>query len=467
MPRHSVHRRVECQVQHARPLCVGAAILTVAVLSNAATTAPAMQQVQPAFGATTATTESAAPKPLALPPPAPAGLARPATAADLKAPHAALPAASNSLGKGALDTKVNQSGKRLFEMDDRAIIIVSGKQTTAGELKKSLLAEKEKKDGPPRIVHGGTRKLDLATLNVTHSATAAVPTLSTRTLNAPLDPSTQVNITPEPSTKGTFAQSNNRLGAVIKEIRCADKGPPAVSEIKGKLKPGGDVVTVSGRCFGDRAGRVVVAGQFGQIQASVAAWDMNEIKVQLPAGIRGVGDHSVSVTVATTEGRASARATAAFVAQRERIEVPPRLWAPVYYYERSIHTNTFTDASPVHVPAAGRNGQARFALDVNKQCALDTMDTIVQLGQVGRIAGWEAGPAYAASVTVDWAGSCLDFTHESTMPGLVPFTTRSSTWGWTVCRVGFHPHATAYCPVGVGIDPVSSLKAAGAPPRLR
>ncbi|MES2958699.1 MAG: hypothetical protein V4792_10955, partial [Pseudomonadota bacterium] len=275
MPHHDARRSAELPAQHGQRLSVGAAILTLAALSNAATTAPAMQQVQPAFGATSTTTstttERVAPKLLAPPPPppslasAPAGLARPATAAEPKRAHAALPSVSNSLGERTLDTPATQSAKKLFDMDDRAIIIVSGRQTTAGEVKKSVLAELAKKDGPPRTVKGAARNLDLAALSVRHAATAAMPTLSARTLNAPLDPSTQVNITPVPSTRGTFAESSQRRGALLKELRCDDKGPPAIGEIKGKLKAGGSAFTIEGRCFGDRSARVVVYGKFGTI----------------------------------------------------------------------------------------------------------------------------------------------------------------------------------------------------------
>ena len=222
-------------------------------------------------------------------------------AAEPERPHAALPSASNSLGERTLDTQATQSAKKLFDMDDRAIIIVSGRQTTAGEVKKSVLAELATKDGPPRTVKGGARKLDLAALNVRHAATAAVPTLSTRTLNAPLDASTQVNITPVPSTRGTFAESSRHRGALLRELRCDDKGPPSISEIRGKLRAGGGPFTVVGRCFGDRAARVVVQGTFGTVDAVVTAWDMNTATAMLPAGIRGVVDHSANVTVATSE----------------------------------------------------------------------------------------------------------------------------------------------------------------------
>jgi hypothetical protein len=456
MPHHRTRRHAERQAQRAHRLCVGAAMLTVAALSNAATTAPAMQQAQPAFGATP---DSAAPKPLALTPPspAPAGLARPATTVDLKAPHAALPAASNSLGTGALATKANQSSKKLFDMDDRAIIIVSGKQTTAGEVKKSVLAELAKKDGPPRTVKGGARKLDLAALNVTHSATGAVPTLSTRTLNAPLDPGTQVNITPEPSTKGTFAQRVNRNSALIKEITCADKGRPAISEIKGKLKAAGGAFTVEGRCFGDRAGRLTVSGKFGTVDAVVTAWDMNSITARLPAGIQGVPDHRVDVSIASTEF--SKPFSADFVAQRTRIDVPERLWIGNYPIYSTTHFAP-KDGSDPAFRHPHESGSTRLLVRVNEACALDTVDFKVSAGTISAFSGWEQGPAYQGNLTVDWIPSCKQF--EATETGL--FKVEWS--GSRVCRVLIEPRATAYCPLGVSPDPVS-LKAQGAPARLR
>ena len=51
--------------------------------------------------------------------------------------------------------------KGLFALEDRAIIIVGGKQTTAGEVKRALQAELVAKAGAAKIVKGGARKLDL------------------------------------------------------------------------------------------------------------------------------------------------------------------------------------------------------------------------------------------------------------------------------------------------------------------
>lgn len=454
MARRLAHRYDGHPPRQNQWLGIGTALLTLAAGAHAAGSATALQQAQPAFGATT---ESVAPKPLALPPPAPAGLARPATAVDLKPAHAALPSASSSMGKGALDTKANKSGTKLFDMDDRAIIIVSGKQTTAGEVKKSVLAELEKKDGPPRTVKGGARKLDLAALNVTHSATGAVPTLSTRTLNAPFDPGTQVNITPQPFTKDTFTQGKNRTNAVIKEILCTDKGPPAISEIKGKLIAGGGTFTLEGRCFGDRAARVVVYGKFGTVDAVVTAWDMNTIKAKLPDGIQGVLDHRVDVAVASTEW--SKPFSADFVAQRTRIDVPARLWiggnqvsSTLSQFREEVYNLDWERFKQI--------GSTNLLVRVHEACALDTVDFKVYLGSVRRFSGWDQGPRYQGAVTVDWAGTCADTVRIGHEPLSI------SRQEHLVCRVSMQLNATAYCPLGVSPDPVS-LKAQGAPARLR
>jgi hypothetical protein len=139
----------------------------------------------------------------------------------------------------------------------------------------------------------------------------------------------------------------------------------------------------------------------------------------------------------------------------------------VYYFENRVESATYFDdpkyGPPNVVPPNGRSGQASFALKVNKSCALDTMDAVVQLGNVSQITGWEAGPPDSAAATATWEASCRETRVKKTqgLLGEVSWTT-----GSTVCVVSFHPRAMAYCPVGISPDPVS-LKAQGAPPRLR
>lgn len=462
------HRHVAHPLRQKRWLGIAAALLTLGAAAHAAGSATALQQAQPAFGAAA---ESVAPKPLALPPPAPTGLARPATAVDLKAPpRAAQPSASNSLGKGALDAKASKMGKTLFDMDDRAIIIVSGRQTTAGAAKKSVLAELAKKDGPPRIVPGSSRKLDVAVLNLAHAGAAVPPTLSMRTQSQGVGPGViGGDIYSPPPTNGTpsksggnFAQRNPHVGAVVNDLLCTDKGPPAISEIRGKLRAGGDTFTAVGRCFGNRSARLVVAGKFGTLDTVVTAWDMNTITAKLPAGIQGVPDHRVDLWVVSTEFSKPFRAD--FVAQRARIDVPARLWIGDNQVNSTM-TLTRTDDIVnyrTNVPIDKGIGQTRFLVRVNDACALDTVDFSVRLGGIRQVSGWESGPTYQGRVTVDWTADCVQISEADS--GYV--FKRSQVNTEQVCRVSIQPRATAYCPLGVSPDPVS-LQAQGAPARLR
>lgn len=456
------HRHVGHPARQHRWLGIAAALLTLGAAAHAAGSATALQQAQPAFGAAA---ESVAPKPLALPPPAPTGLARSATTVDLKAPpRAAQPAASNSLGKGALDAKASKMGKTLFDMDDRAIIIVSGRQTTAGAAKKSVLSELAKKDGPPRIVPGGSRKLDVAVLNLAHAGAAVLPTLSTRTQSQGVGPGViGGDIYSPPPTNGTpaksggnFAQKNPHVGAVVNDLLCTDKGPPAISEIRGKLRAGGDTFTAVGRCFGNRSARLVVSGKFGTLDTVVTAWDMNTITAKLPAGIQGVPDHRVDLWVVSTEF--SKPFSAAFFAQRTRIDVPTRLWIGEYpIYSTTMYANDeFFNRDNTEKARA-----AHLLVRVNEACALDTVDFKVSAGRISAFSGWEQGPPYQGSLTVNWLPSCTAF--ESVEVDI----TRSHTYSRSrLCKVLIEPRATAYCPLGVSPDPVS-LKAQGAPARLR
>ena len=80
------------------------------------------------------------------------------------------PAFGGLSGEHPLEKKVTvpaaaaPAGKGLFSLDDRAIIIVGGKTTTAGQVKRALQAEIAAKAGAPKTVRGGARKLDLTAL---------------------------------------------------------------------------------------------------------------------------------------------------------------------------------------------------------------------------------------------------------------------------------------------------------------
>lgn len=444
-------------------LLAGAAIApTLAATSALQPAAPSvLQQAQPAFGERV---EPVDPKNAASKKPEPFGL-KPAPGPGIKAAPG-LPPTDASVNPLTGPKTSARSGKKLFDMEDRAIIIVGGKQTTAGELKRSLLADIARKAGPPRTVKGGARKLDLAALNVTtgssgvaplgqKTATAQAgnraaqfalapkspPTLSTYSQTAPtlainaqigkpapLDPSTQVTAVGKPAKS-----------AVLDDFNCVDHGPPRIIQVAGTLRPGRHVAVV-GRCFGDRPGRVELIGQFsgGKLTLPFMAWDKTGIDVEVPATIRGAGDHAVALTVVTVDGKSSPAMQAKFVAAQERVEVPERLWSPSAGFEMASTRDDSRDES----------GQVSKSLRVNPQCVLHNFDATILSGDISQMRGWEQGRANETSITFNWIATCLRTTTTTSYSYFI--VQRGDDYSVSnACRVAFLARAWAYCPVGV------------------
>ena len=364
------------------------------------------------------------------------------------------PPASQPAANGAIKTPTAMKGgaakaaKKLFDMDDRTIIIVSGKQTTAGELKRKLHAEIAAKNGPPKTVKGGARKLDLAALNVTASARTALYSQAA-TAKGGLLPHAPVLLANQSLTQVRQSAKTSTAGMTIDESnsyssqKCLDKGPPVISEIKGTLKVGGQVA-VWGRCFGDRPGRVEIIGQFpgGKLLATFAAWDSGAVTLAIPGNISGATDHTVAVSVVTADGKVSPAMQARFVAARVRVDVPDRLWSPSAGFENSTAGKHYFDAD------AGKTGQAAKSLRVNPQCALDAMETSVVVGAVSNVRGWEAGPANEASVAIDWTASCIETRTTYKFDPVIGASSEDVDLTYA-CRVAFQARAWAYCPVGI------------------
>jgi hypothetical protein len=451
------HRRVLSGSLHRRAWLERSGVIALLVgtgIAQAGTQLPAspstLQQAQPAFGATAERADSsAAPKK-----PEPLGF-RSSTILGTQTEPTLSP--TNDAAKGALSGKrsASKSAKNLFDMDDRTIIIVSGRPSTAGELKKALSTGIAKKAGVKRTVAAGPRKVDTSAFNVVAAAgvvkargarSVAVATapalLSTRSLN-------ERPVSLKTSGSSFAVDPTNSFSSQ----KCLDRGPPAIAEIRGNLKAGGQVA-LWGRCFGERAGHVEIIGApfpGGKLRPAFAAWDSAEIVIELPT-LRGVADSpAVAVTVVTADGKVSPALQAKFVAARELIEVPDRLWEPSSGTELSLTTDidgrdvTWAQGQEANAAHAGRTVKT---LRINPLCALDTMETDVTYGTVKQISGFEQGLPNEANVSIDWIGAC----HNSgvwTIPEVPNFGGHSEGVITTVCRIGFQAHARAYCPVGV------------------
>jgi hypothetical protein len=391
-------------------------------------------------------------------------LAKPTSTGLGRQTPALTPPESRISGKADAKVSAARSPNKLFDMEDRAIIIVGGKQTTAGAVKQAINAEITRLAGPPKTVKGGARKLDLGVVNVASSAKRLEPA-PPRTMGGPMKSggakftadSTAASISPSswqaartlPSTALKDAVSSRSGAKSIADGKCLDNGPPIISEVQGRLKPG-TKVTVWGRCFGDRPGRVEIIGQFpgGKLTPAFTAWDMTGIEIEIPAHIRGAMDHAVAVTIVTAGGHTTPAMQAQFVAARERVEVPDRLWSPSAGFELSATVETLNTATGALRNNDARAGQVSKSLRVHPQCGLDTMDAIVLSGGIRAIRGWELGPPNEAAVTIDWEGTCTGSKTTTSYNYVLPQVSDDVSIS-SACRVAFQARAWAYCPVGV------------------
>ncbi len=341
----------------------------------------------------------------------------------------------------------------LFNFEDRAIIIVGGKQSTAGELKKTLLAEIAKKAGPPKTIKGGARTLDLAEISLT-KVPRNLPS-PPRTMELPSAPGRQrppISQTASASTQAAIgsgsalnvpASRGSETINSVSALRCLDKGPPLIDEVEKRLKPGTRVM-IWGRCLGDRPGRVEIIGQFpgGKLTPAFTSWEMTGVEIEIPANVRGAIDHAVAVSIVTADGKTTPAKQAQFVAARERVDVPERLWSPAAKFELAATGGAASTN-------AAYSGQLSKTLRINPQCALYDMDAVVLAGAITQIRGWDApGPLNEASVSLDWVGTCTEKTTIS-QSNYVVFQGAVSLSYESACRVAFQTQASAYCPAGI------------------
>lgn len=366
-------------------------------------------------------------------------MAKPRIDTGIKASPALLQPA---VGGGKSGAALGQAGVRPG-MEDRAIIIVGGKPLTMGELKKNLFAEITAKAGPPKTIKSSARKLDF--VQPTPQNTMLFIPGGVGKVREAAGVSAKPNRTASLPGNGAPKLSVDAKPVSYSETKCPDKGkgPPRISEVNGKLMPG-KRVTVWGECFGDRTGRVEIFGPFpgGKLNPAFVSWDQNSIELEIPNVPGATDSDGATLRVVTADGKTSASMQARFVAARERIEVPDRLWSPNANFELSSAEDTYSNANKAS------SGQLAKSLHINPQCALDAMEVTVLSGNVTAIKGWEQGPPNEAAITLDWVGTCTqknirtDYNYVIAAAGHdISFT--------SACRVAFQTRAWAYCPIGV------------------
>ena len=406
----------------------------VAVLAAAAQAAGAQSQPpsslrNSAIGAPGSSFGTAAPaKPLLVPATRVAPVAKPAAplnpavlapAARVTAPAAVAPIAAAGKQQVLPDN--------LLSMDDRAIIIVSGKQKQAGDLKRELGAELQRLSGPAKTMRTASRKHLILPAQGLDSAAARTPSGA--------------------RISGAATTLKNSRGALTgglsyTELKnyCRDH-PPEIKQVRGALTPN-QRFRIEGECFGEATGAVQVIGQFpgGNMKLVFERWTDGEIVAFVPA-VHGAADHAVALTVVRSDKKPTAAAQASFIAARERIEVPGHFWTPGQNFDRTDTANgggnIFTSYT-VHSASSGSHSTP-FALTINKACALDSASWTSSVGRVDALNGWDDGAPHEARVNIVWTPTC---------------TTRTNNYVFAsdsqrVCRIAFSVKAWAMCPIGV------------------
>ncbi len=293
----------------------------------------------------------------------------------------------------------------LFEMDDRAIIIVGGKETTAGNAKREIEAELRRSSDSPHTFSVAARKTP-AELPKTHT-----PLVDAR---APLDRATQP----------IQGQAPGGQAADLK-MDCT-RNWPRISNIQGRISPGTQF-TINGTCFGDETGYVEIIGQFsgGNLKPAFWEWKDRAIVAVIPDHLTGILDHTVAISVRRAGDRKqSAAKQGLFVAARDDFEVPDDLWKPTDH----IRERTLNEGLSVQSPST-------FQVAVNPVCALTDLDVPASFGTIREVRGWGTGPSSEATVQVDWWSDC------------------TARGGDVWCAINFTLKAKASCPRGFAVRP--------------
>lgn len=322
----------------------------------------------------------------------------------------------------------------LFSMDDRAIIIVGGKEIAVGQIKRQIRADLQRTAGPPHVYNVPAR-----------TPGASLPqTMERKPAGERVVSATDVRAigteTPGSRSRKPKEPSEGDL-AIAGELKCLDNLPPRVTRLDAALTPGGTAI-LQGRCFGDRAGRVEVIGQFpgGKLLPAFKSWTDRRIEMQVPADLRDASDHAVAVTVVTADGGRSTALQGRFVAARSRVQVPERNWTPSALLNPiaidRAGGNIFTGSKVWGANAA--NYESEYRVAVNPDCALEDMATTARRGRVHKVLGWEDGPPHESSVRLVWSPACTTHT--------ISYGIGSSSQ--RICSADIELTAWAVCPVG-------------------
>jgi hypothetical protein len=334
----------------------------------------------------------------------------------------------------------------LFSIEDRAIIIVGGKQVAAGDVKRRLVSDLRQISQPVSTARTVSRMNSQPVRDNPRSALGGI----NGSLLRPKPRSPQDRITADGGVAGASIAGRGRETLANKPalsyselMNYCKTHPIEITRVRGTITPGSRF-TIEGICFGEQTGAVEVIGQFpgGNMRLVFDSWSDYEIRAFVPP-VSGAADHTIALTVVRFPDKVrSPNVQAQFIAARQIVPVPANYWTPT------------ADFLQIDIDQGGGNifggytvfgtgpAQARlapFSLHVNPACGLDTAGANVRSGAVLAINGWEDGPPYQANVNVAWTPRCVIQTTN--------YVLASSSQ--RICDIDFTLSAQASCPVGV------------------
>lgn len=324
----------------------------------------------------------------------------------------------------------------LFSMDDRAIIIVGGKEVSAGEVKRQIRAELDRNaviQETPKVARQNQEPM--------------VPQVMERkNRRSPGRKTDQAKVTSgaTPGSPGWNPKEPSSNDArLASELVCRDNVPPKISRVAPVLSPGASV-TLQGSCFGARTGTVEIIGPFanGKLKPAFTSWSENRIELQIPTTISGAGDQAVAVTVITADGARSVAVQSQFQAARERVEVPARHWTPsaaIVPIDIDPPVGGQGGGLFAGIIGAGRESYVSdFHVTINPECALDELELPTTRGKVHEVRGWEIGPPNESNIQIVWSPVCTTTTTDYLI----------ATSSQRICSADIQLRAWASCPAG-------------------
>lgn len=327
----------------------------------------------------------------------------------------------------------------LFSVEDRAIIIVGGKPVAAGDVKRQLVNELRQQSVAGTLSY---RRANIA------SVPAGVPIRENpgAGIGNVRQPRDRIEANTRVPSVGAYANSRDSIKAnpalsYTEMLNYCKTHPADISRVSGTVTPNARF-KIQGICFGDQTGAVEVIGQFpgGNMRLVFERWSETEIIAFVPP-VSGALDHAIALTVVRLDKSRSPAVQAKFIATRQQVPVPPRLWSPASDFIRiEVDQGGGNIFSGYTVWGAGSPSRSTpFSLLINPACELDTASWASRTGRVEQFNGWENGPPNHANVEIVWTPQC---TTQTTNYILASSSQR-------ICSIDFTVSAVANCPVGL------------------